>query len=137
MARVSADQAADKWASRLSGSTAEIAAGVQGVTVAPGQSAAKAADKWLANVQAAKAKFATNVGRVSLSEWQDKMVNVGIPRIASGANANKGKVQAFQAAFLPHLDAGVAKVKAMPNLTLEDSINRAAAMIRHNATFKR
>lgn len=137
MARVTAEQAASKWQSRLSGSTAEIAQGVAGVTVAPGQSAANAADKWLANVQAAKDKFKRNVAKVSLSDWQQKMVEVGIPRIASGATANVGKVQAFQAAFLPHLDAGVAKIKAMPNNTLEDSIARATAMIRHNATFKR
>lgn len=136
MARVTPEQAATKWQSRLSGSTQEITQGVQGVTVAPGQTAAKSVDKWLQNVQASKAKWVAKVSAVSLSDWQQKMIEVGIPRVASGASANVGKVQAFQAKFLPHLDAGVAKVRAMPNLTLEDSIARAAAMIRHNASFK-
>jgi hypothetical protein len=31
----------------------------------------------------------------------------------------------------------VSRVEGMPSVTLEDNINRAVAMIRHNAQFKR
>lgn len=137
MARVTPDQMAQKWQSRLSGSTAEITAGVQGVTTAPGILAARQKQAWLARVQASQDKWARNVARVSLADWQNKMLNVGIPRIAQGAQANVDKMQAFAAEFLPYLDRGVASVKQMPKVTLEDSINRATAMIRHNAKFQR
>ena len=52
---------AQKWATRLSGSTAEIAAGIDRVTVAPGQRAAQKADKWHMAVTASKDKYRRNV----------------------------------------------------------------------------
>ena len=33
--------------------------------------------------------------------------------------------------------AKIAEIKQMPKVTIEDRINRAAAMIRHNYNFKR
>lgn len=137
MARVTADQAAAKWQSRLSAATQEITNGVNGVTVAPGVAAAKQKALWLSRVQASQDKWAKRVSAVSLSDWQTKMVNVGIPRIAQGATANQPKVATFMAEFLPYMDRGVAKVKAMPKNGLEDSIARSATMIRHAAAFQR
>lgn len=137
MARVTADQAAAKWVQRLSAATQDVANGVQGVTTAPGLAAARNRQGYLAGVQASVDKWAARTSAVSLQEWQDKMVNVGVPRIATGAQANQGKMAAFMADVLPHIDAGVTKVKAMPNASLEDGIARSAAFIRHMATFKR
>lgn len=128
---------ADKWASRVQGSTQEVINGVNAVTQAPGAAAAAQADLWLAKVTASKDKWRNNVGKVTLSEWKDKMLNVGVGRIAAGAQANKPKMAAFMTQFLPHVEAGAAMVKSMPKMTLEDSVQRAAAMIRHNASFKR
>lgn len=137
MARVTADQAASKWQSRLSASTQEITQGVQGVTVAPGISAAKQKQLWLSRTTAAADKWAKRVASVSLNDWQSKMINVGIPRIATGAQANQPKMAAFMGEFLPYMDRGVAAVKAMPKNGIEDSIARSAAMIRHAAKFQR
>jgi hypothetical protein len=137
MARVTPEQAAAKWQSRLSGATQQITDGVNRVQRAPGAAAAANKAAWLARVTASADKWARNVSAVSLEDWKAKMTSVGIPRIAQGATANVGKVQNFQAAFLPYLDQGVARVKAMPNATLEDGIARATAMIRHNANFRR
>lgn len=137
MARVTPEQAAAKWQTRLSGATQQITDGVNRVNRAPGAAAAQNKAAWLARVTASADKWARNVSAVSLEDWKAKMTTVGIPRIAQGAQANVGKVQSFQAAFLPYLDQGVARVKAMPNATLEDGIARATAMIRHNANFRR
>lgn len=111
--------------------------GVQSLTVSPGQSAAAAADKWLAKVTAARDKFARRVGSVTLSQWQQAMTSYGISRMGTGAQQKQQKFQSFMGEFLPYLKAGVDQVHAMPRMTLEDSINRAAAMIRHNAGFQR
>lgn len=137
MARVTAEQAATKWRDRLTQSGQQITDGVNGVTVAPGTKAAAAKDLWAQRVAASKDKWASRVASVSLNDWQKSMIEVGIPRIASGAAAKVGKVEDFMQQFLPHLDAGVAKVKAMPKGDLGASINRATAMIQHNAAFKR
>jgi hypothetical protein len=111
--------------------------GALNVQTAPGTLAAQAADKWLARVTAAKDKFARNVGAVSLQSWQNSYVNVGIPRVAQGAQLKQAKFTNFMNQFLPFLQQGVAKIDAMPSTTLEDGIARATAMIRYNATFQR
>lgn len=137
MAKLTPENAAAKWATRLGAATADIAAGVDRVTVAPGTLAARNVNGWLAKVTASKDKWARNVSRVSLQEWQDKMKNVGVPRIAQGATANQPKFAAFAAEFFPYLDQGVQRVRNMPKTNIEDGIARATAMIRHNAAFKR
>jgi hypothetical protein len=126
-----------KWVQNLSNSTTAMQRGVAAVTVSPGQSAAAAADKWLQKVTQAKDKFARRVGAVTLGDWQAAMNNYGISRVAQGATAKQGKMQAFLSDFLPYLQQGVAQVDRMPKVTLEDGINRAVTMIRHNAGFKR
>lgn len=135
--RTDATTATQKWVSRLSGATAQIQAGVNRVTIAPGQQAAAAKDKWLARVTASQQKWATNVSKVSLADWQSAMNNIGVSRIASGAQAKQGKMQSFMSSFLPYLQTQVAQIDKMPSTTLEDNIARATAMIRANAAFKR
>lgn len=126
-----------KWLQNLSASTDRMTKGAQGVTKAPGLAAAAAADKWLAKVTAAKTKFATNVGRVSLQEWQNSYINVGIPRVAQGANAKQNKYLSFAEDYYAYLQRGLATIDQMPSTTLEDGIARATAMIRFNAKYVR
>lgn len=137
MARVTPEQAAAKWSQRASASTEDYKRGVQGVQQAPGALAARAADTWQARTIAARPKFERNVGAVSLGEWQQATTTKGAERFAGGVQTAAPKVQQFMGEFLPHLDAGVQRVKAMPNATLEQSIARATEMIRHNARFRR
>ena len=86
---------------------------------------------------ASQDKWAANVAAVPLDAWKDKMINVGIPRVSSGAAANVGKVQDFMGKFLPYLDAGKARIDAMPKGTLQNSIDRMVAQVQYNAAFKR
>jgi len=124
-----------KWVTNLSNATATITAGVNAVTVAPGQAAAAKVTTWIAKVTASQNKWATNTAAVSLQSWQSSMTTVGIPRISTGAQAKQGKYLAFAQKFYPYLATGVAQVKAMPNVTLQDGINRAVAMINYNAGY--
>lgn len=129
--------ATQKWVTNLSNSSAAMTRGVQAVTISPGQQAAAAADKWLMKVTQSKDKFARRVGSVSLADWQNAMTSYGIGRVATGANQKQAKMQSFMAEYLPYLQTGVATIDRMPKNTLEDGINRAVAMIRHNAGFQR
>lgn len=130
-------QATAKWVQNLSAATDRMTQGAQAVTKAPGLAAAQAADKWLQRVTASKTKFAANVAAVSLQSWQNSYINIGIPRVAQGAQAKQAKVAAFMDQFLPYLKTGVATIDNMPSTTLEDGIARATAMIRYNAKFQR
>jgi len=129
--------ATQKWVSGLSAATDRMSQGAMAVTKAPGQAAAAAADKWLQRVTQAKAKFAANVSAVSLQEWQQAYTQIGIPRVAQGAQAKQAKVQNFMEQFLPYLARGVQQIDQMPSVTLEDGIARATAMIRYNSKFKK
>ena len=137
MAMADPNTIAQKWSQRLGGSTDEIRRGVQAVTKAPGQAAADAADLWLMKVSQSRDKFRTNSAKVTLADWQSAMLDKGVQRVAQGATAGIPKMANFMADFLPHLEAGQRIVASMPKGTVEDSIQRAAAMIRHNANFKR
>jgi hypothetical protein len=135
--RSTSAQATAKWVQNLSAATDRMTAGAQAVTKAPGLAAAAAGDKWLQRVTASKAKFQANVSAVSLQSWQNSYINIGVPRVAQGAQAKQAKVSAFMDQFLPYLQRGVATIDAMPSTTLEDGIARASAMIRYNSKFQR
>jgi hypothetical protein len=135
--RSTPDAATAKWLANISSASARMTSGAQAVQTAPGLAAAAASDKWLARVTAAQAKFKANVAAVSLQSWQNSYINIGVPRVAQGAQAKQGKVLNFMTQWLPYLQNGVATIDKMPNVTLEDGVARASAMIRYNAKFKR
>ena len=137
MAKINPAEAAEKWARRLSAATEDIRAGVERVSEAPGVAAARKRSKWEAGLRDSGDKWERNTRAVTLEEWKDKTLNVGLNRVAQGAQANQGKTQGFFEEFLPFLDRGVAQVRQMPDTTMEDRINRAVAMMRHNSGFKR
>lgn len=139
MAKVTPDQFADKWNRRIKAAVPDIQAGVQRVSTAPGEAAAAKADKMLQNLQEAvtSGRWANRVRSVTLEEWRAQTLNKGIPRIASGADGAVNKQREFASQLLPYLDRVVAEVKRMPDLTLEDSINRAVHVIREMSKFKR
>lgn len=129
---------AAKWNRNLKNSTESIRQGVAAVKTAPGEKAAKAQEKMLANLTAAveSGKWARKVSAVSLADWQ-KSMELGISRISGGADAAQPKMEGFMKEFLPHVEAGKQKIENMPNVTLDDGINRMIAMVRHNAEFSR
>jgi|SRR5579862_380741 len=129
-----ADVAA-KWAQNLSNSTTSITAGVNAVQTAPGQLAAAKVATWISKLQQAQDKWVRNVSAVSLQDWKTAMLNKGIPRISSGAQAAQPKMQAFMQQWLPYVENIASTVRAMPNATLQDGIARAVAQIQGNAQF--
>lgn len=101
MATKDPNAVAQKWATNLANSTASITAGVESVTVAPGQAAARQKTVWAQNVAAAQDKWAANVAKVSTQEWQAAMTTKAIPRIATGAQAAQPKMATFMQKLLP------------------------------------
>lgn len=137
--RTSPNDATSKWVSRLSGATQEITAGVQRVQTSPGQAAAAKFNKWVAAMTdpAIQQKWRANVGALSLQTWQQLMTEVGIPRIAAGAQAKQGKYLAFAEQFFPYLQRGVQQVQAMDDSSFAARVQRAVAMMTYNHGFKR
>lgn len=139
MAKLTAAEYREKHARRLKGATTDIQRGVERVTDSPMEKAAAKQDKMREGIVKAidSGKWARGLKRVSLEDWKSKMVNVGVGRIAAGIDAAADKVEAFAAELLPHIDSGRDKIKRMPDVTLDDSINRMVEFTRHMASFER
>lgn len=141
MARINMtpEEFAAKQAARLKGSINEIQSGINKVTEAPTAKAAKKQDKMLAGVQAAvqSGKWAARLNSVSLEEWKKKAIEKGLGRIASGIDGAHDKVVSFASQLLPYEAALQDKISKMPDLTLEDSINRMTTFVREMSKFTR
>ena len=139
MAKLTAKEFQEKHNRRLKAATEDMRMGVERVTEAPTAKAAKKADKMRTNVLKAidDGKWAAGLNRVSLDEWKTKMINKGVGRVAAGIDEAEDKVVAFAEKLLPHVDAGKAAIDKLPDVTLEDSIQRMTSFTRHMAKFKR
>lgn len=137
--KVTAEEYAEKHARRLKASVEDIRRGVERVTEAPTAKAAAKQDKMLANLTRAvqDGKWAAGLRRVTVEEWKTKTINKGLPRIAAGVDEAHDKVVSFATDLLAHEDGVLRKIETMPDLTLEDSINRASTWIREMSKFKR
>lgn len=138
MPKMSPTEAAEKWAQRATAAVPEYTAGIARVTESPTAKAANAAEKMLANVMQAvqSGRWAAALNKVSLTEWKEAATRKGAPRIAAGVQGAVGKQTAYYTELWPFMETLQAEIAAMPNLTLEDSIARAAHYMRSMHEFK-
>jgi len=137
MARRTPAGVAEKWARNLKGATEEIRRGVAAVTESPPQKAAENMDKirerWLASLD----RMREGLMGVPVEEWR-RLTEAGIGKISIGVDAKgKARMERAMTGLLPHIEAGQAKLRGMPSVTLEDNIARMDVFIRHMAAYKR
>lgn len=132
-----AASAAKKWSQNLASATQAITDGVNAVQQSPTAAAAAQQNVMLNNLQQAvnSGKWAAGLNRVSTQDWKNSMVQKGIPRIASGAQAAQPKMQQFLGQLIPHVAGVVASLP--PRGTPEQNEQRALAMMRGMRQFKR
>lgn len=138
MARVSPEEYADNYVQGIGGSIEKMRKGAERVTVSPTEKAAAKKDKMLARLTAAinDGTWERGLRRVTREQWIQAYVEKGLSRVASGAQASRSKMVEFATQFLPFVDRAKAEIEKMPDLTIEDSANRAAAWVRKMASFK-
>ena len=136
---MTSQQFREKHARRLKGAIDDMRRGIENVTEAPGVKAAAKSDKMLQNLQEAisSGKWADRVKSVSLDDWKNKMISKGLPRVAGGIDASAAKVEEFAEQLLPYVDSVKKSIAPMPDLTLEDNINRMVAFSRKMSQFKK
>jgi len=139
MAKLTAHEYQEKHARRLKAATEDMRKGVLAVTEAPTLKAAAKKEKMRAGILNAidNGKWENGLKKVTLEDWKTKMVDVGINRVSAGIDAAAPKVVSFAEKLLPHIDKGIAKIKSMPDVTLDDSINRMVAWTRHMTTLQK
>ena len=139
MAKLTPEQAADKLTRRLTGATQDIQQGVARVSVAPGSQAAQKQDKMLQHLteKVQDGTWAKRVAAVSLEDWKKQMTEKGIGRISQGIQSARPKLVDFFGKLLPFQDSLSGTIKGMPDVTLEDNINRMTTFIRGMSKFRK
>ena len=135
---MSAQQIAAKWSTNLSGATTTITTGVNAVTVPPGQAAAAQKSAYVNGVNAAQNTWAANVAAVPLASWQSDMINKGVPRISTGAQAAQPKMANTMNALLPAIAQIKSTLPARGNLqqNLARANQFATALSQQKGKFK-
>lgn len=138
MAKVTPQEFASDWSTRIGQSIPKIERGIRNVTTSPTQKAKAKKQKLLNNFTNAvnSGKWERGLDRVSLSDWQTAAITKGLSRIGQGAQAAQSKVEAFATKLLAYQDGLKAKLDAMPDLTLQDNINRMTYYITEMSKFK-
>lgn len=139
MAKLTPQQFQEKHARRLKASIEDMREGVLRVTQSPTEAAAAKKEKFRAGINAAidDGKWERGLRRVSLEEWKDKMITKGLGRVAAGIDAAAPKVIEFASELLPFQDRLQSQIDGMPDISLEDNINRMTTWIREMAKFSR
>ena len=138
MAKLTPEEYQEKQARRLKGSIADMQKGIERVTIAPGMAAGKKQDKMLTNLteSVTSGRWKKGVESVTLDDWKRKMIDKGLGRVSGGIDAAKDKTIAMAAKLLPAIDAAQAKIRNMPDLTFEDSVQRMVAFSREMKKVK-
>lgn len=139
MAKLTPQEFAEKHARRLKAATPDMQAGVERVTENPAEKAAAKQDKMRTNINKAidSGKWAAGLKRTDLAGWKSKMINKGIPRVAAGIDEAQDKVVSFASDLLPYQDRLKGEVDKMPDVTLEDNIQRMTHFVRGMSKFTR
>lgn len=128
----------DKYGRRATVAQSDYENGIKKPRRDPVDAAIAAKETMVARHNEAMASGAWEDGlRFSGTEgWREASLKKGAPRFSTGVQFGLPKVRAFAEAFAPHLEQGLASVDAMPKRNVEEAIQKSAAMIRHNATFR-
>lgn len=132
---LSANQISDKWGRKMKSSISDIQTGIDGVTESPTEKAAAKKDKMIQNLNAAinNGRWENGLRNVTLADWKSKTKTKVAERMSSGVDAGMGKRQKFDAHNVATLNAILPEINSMPDMTLQDSINRVAVLMKHMA----
>jgi len=137
--RITPEEYAAKHARRLTAAIEDIRTGLTRVTESPTAQAAAKSEKMLAELTRAvqSGKWAARLRSVSLEQWRTAAIEKGLPRIAAGVAGAREKMVDFGTQLFAFENTLLTRIYAMPDLTVEDAINRCSTWIREMAKFQR
>ena len=133
MVKMTTEEFVEKWGRRLKGATEDMRRGADRVSVAPSAQAVAKKDKMKARLNESidNGTWAKQLGGYGLDSWKKDFKEVGVARISSGVDKAQPKMEKFAAYLIPAVTEGQTKVDKMPDLTLDDNINRMTTFVRH------
>lgn len=135
--KATAADAAKAWSDGFSAAGTKYTAGINAVTIAPGQLAAAQKNAYVANVQASANIWAAKVAAVDLNTWKNAAATVGAQRLATGATKGAPKMAAFMNNFLPTLSTIVGGLPARGTFdqNMQRSMSYAQALHAKKGSF--
>ena len=129
---------ADRQVRAAQGAGDKMIKGAQAVSESPTQAAKRAKQKMINafNESMNDGTYEAGCDSVTAEDWRKAFIEKGVQRYATGVQAAKQRIIDFWNAFQPHQESVRQQVRAMPDLTLEDRIQRAVANMRGLAQFK-
>jgi len=123
-----------KWLANYQGASQAMTDGANAVTVAPGQLAAAQVQKWITKLQASQNKWVERVGNVTLAEWKQSYISLGIQRGQAGAASKQANFTNFYTQYYAFLNSVLPQIQQMPTTNLQQSIAKMTAMVTASAT---
>ena len=138
MATMTPAEFADKWGRRLKAATEDMRTGAARVAEAPSKAAVAKQAKMKERLVAAidDGTWAKQLSKYTLEQWNKDFSDVGVSRISSGVDKAGDKMTAFGNYLMPTVSAGQKAIQAMPDVTIDDSIARAASFMKYMAKNK-
>lgn len=134
------DQISSKWNQNMKQSIPFIQQGIDSVTESPMEKAASAKDKMLQNLTESvnNGKWEAGLRKVTLGDWKQKTKAKVAQRLAQGVDGAMNKRKAFDSWLVNKLNSVLPTISQMPDMTLQDSLNRVQAMMEamHNDPYK-
>ncbi len=128
----------EKWARRTKASVSDIQAGIDRVNESPGAKAIAKQDKLKQNLLKSidDGTWAKRLGEVSLEDWKSKTRSKVAERLSGGVDGAAAKRQRFDTHLVNTLNEVLPRISAMPDMTLEDSVNRVRTLMEHMSKNK-
>lgn len=129
---------AQRWAQNGAASSQRWQDGANNTNVDPTALAIQAGPKYLANVQAAyqQGRYQRGLQRAGKTGWLAGINGKGAMNFSNGITQSEAKFAARIAPVLQYEQGLQQRVKAMPNSTPQDAVNRAVAWIQGMQQYK-
>lgn len=127
-----------KYQDRTSIAGPEYEAGIRDPRRDPTAAAIDKQDEMLKNLtdSVKNGKWADGLRYSGMAGWQNAALIKGTVRYSDGVSFSLDKVRDFVSKFAAHLRSKEAEIQKMPKTSIDQSIQKAAAQIKHNAQFR-
>ncbi len=133
--KLSPDEISEKWNRRTKAAVPDIQRGIDRVTESPAAKAIAKQDKMKANLIKSidDGTWKKRLGAVSLEDWKTKTSQKVGERLAGGVDGAMAKRGKFDAWLVGKINEVLPQINAMPDMVLEDSVNRVRKFMEHMA----
>lgn len=136
--RLSADRISDKWGRHMKSAVPDIQAGLDAMTVDPGERAVAAQEKMKQNLITSidSGIWAKRRLEVSKADFVKITKEKVAKNLNTGVDAGMAKRKKFDNWLVGRLNGILPEIAAMPDMTLEDSMSRVRRQMEYMAAEK-